>query len=74
MTTANPTPRAALGRAGWRIDADEPHVVEASGGERYGVAVFFQGGRFPSSTVTAAKIFSTTRLGKRPPASSRPLR
>ena len=49
MTTPNPTlraaVRAALGRAGWRIDADEPHVIEASDGERYGVAVFFKRGR-----------------------------
>jgi hypothetical protein len=34
---------AALERAGWQIDADEPHVIEASDGERYGVAVFFEG-------------------------------
>ena len=33
---------AALERAGWQIDADEPHVMEASDGERYGVAVFFE--------------------------------
>jgi hypothetical protein len=31
-----------LERAGWQIDADEPHVMEASDGERYGVAVFFE--------------------------------
>jgi hypothetical protein len=34
----------ALEGAGWQIDADEPHAIEASDGERYGVAVFFQGG------------------------------
>ena len=33
---------AALERAGWQIDADEPHVMEASDGECYGVAVFFE--------------------------------
>jgi len=31
----------ALERAGWQIDADEPHVIEASDGRRFGVAVFF---------------------------------
>jgi hypothetical protein len=49
MTTPNPTPRAAvraaLERAGWRLDADEPHVIEASDGESYGVAVFFEDGQ-----------------------------
>jgi hypothetical protein len=36
---------AALERAGWQIDADEPHVIEASDGEqRYGLAVFFERG------------------------------
>jgi hypothetical protein len=35
---------AALERAGWEIDADEPHVIEASDRERYGVAVFFERG------------------------------
>jgi hypothetical protein len=35
---------AALKGAGWEIDSDEAHVVEASDGERYGVAVYFQGG------------------------------
>ena len=35
---------AALERAGWKLDAEEPHVVEASDGERYGVAVFFERG------------------------------
>jgi hypothetical protein len=35
----------ALERAGWQIDADEPHIIEASDGEqRYGVAVFFESG------------------------------
>jgi hypothetical protein len=35
----------ALERAGWEIDADEPHVIEASdGGLRYGVGVFFERG------------------------------
>jgi len=33
-----------LERAGWRIDSDEPHVIEASDGERYGVAVYFERG------------------------------
>jgi hypothetical protein len=36
--------RAALERAGWGIDAYEPQVVEASDGERSGVAVYFEGG------------------------------
>lgn len=49
MAVPNPTPRAtvraALERAGWRLDADEPHVIEASDGERYGVAVFFEDGQ-----------------------------
>lgn len=35
---------AALEGAGWQIDSDEPHVVEASDKERYGVAVFFEYG------------------------------
>jgi len=35
---------AALERAGWELDADEPHVIEASDGERYGVTVFFEQG------------------------------
>ena len=35
---------AALERAGWEIDAEEPHVIEASDGEHYGVAVFFERG------------------------------
>jgi len=35
---------AALERAGWEIDAEEPHVIEASDSERYGVAVFFERG------------------------------
>jgi hypothetical protein len=34
---------AALERAGWQLDSDEPHVIEASDG-RYGVAVFFEQG------------------------------
>ena len=34
----------ALERAGWKLDAEEPHVIEASDGERYGVAVFFERG------------------------------
>jgi len=33
---------AALERAGWEIDSDEAHVVEASDGERFGVGVYFQ--------------------------------
>jgi hypothetical protein len=33
-----------LERAGWQIDADEGHLIEASDGERYGVAVLFEGG------------------------------
>jgi hypothetical protein len=49
MTAPNPTPRAtvraALERAGWRLDADEPHVIEASDGEHCGVAVFFEDGQ-----------------------------
>jgi hypothetical protein len=32
----------ALERAGWQIDADEAHVIEASDGECYGLAVFFE--------------------------------
>jgi hypothetical protein len=32
----------ALERAGWQLDSDEPHVIEASDGERYGLAVFFE--------------------------------
>ncbi len=35
----------ALKRAGWEvIDADEPHVIEASDGRRFGVAIFFERG------------------------------
>jgi hypothetical protein len=34
----------ALEQTGWQIDSDEPHVIEASDGERYGVAVFFERG------------------------------
>jgi hypothetical protein len=33
---------AALERAGWEIDADEPHAIEASDKERFGVAVLFE--------------------------------
>jgi hypothetical protein len=33
----------ALKRAGWGMDAEEPHAIEASDGERYGVAVLFEG-------------------------------
>jgi len=36
---------AALERAGWEIDSDEAHVIEASDGQQsYGVAVFFERG------------------------------
>jgi hypothetical protein len=35
---------AALERAGWQLDSDEPHVIEASDGERYGVAVHIERG------------------------------
>jgi hypothetical protein len=35
---------AALERAGWGLDAHEPHVIEASDGEKYGLAVFFDRG------------------------------
>jgi hypothetical protein len=35
---------AALERAGWEIDSDEAHVVEASDGERFGVGIYFQDG------------------------------
>jgi hypothetical protein len=35
---------ASLLAAGWRIDAEEPHAIEASGGHRFGVAVFFEDG------------------------------
>jgi hypothetical protein len=34
----------ALKRAGWGLDSQEPHVIEASDGERYGVAVLFERG------------------------------
>jgi hypothetical protein len=34
----------ALERAGWQLDSHEPHVIEASDRERYGVAVFFERG------------------------------
>lgn len=43
--TSRDTVRAALERSGWQVDADEPHVIEASDGERYGVAVFFEAGQ-----------------------------
>jgi hypothetical protein len=36
--------RAALERSGWQLDAEEPHAIEASDAERYGVAVFFERG------------------------------
>jgi hypothetical protein len=46
--TEPPTSRAeilaALERAGWQLDSDEPHVIEASDGERYGVAVYIERG------------------------------
>ncbi len=35
---------AALKRAGWEIDDLQPDRIEASDGERYGVAVFFESG------------------------------
>jgi hypothetical protein len=35
---------AALERPGWEINADEPHAIEASDGERFGVGIFFQDG------------------------------
>jgi hypothetical protein len=35
---------AALERAGWQLDSDEAHVVEASDGERYGLSAFFERG------------------------------
>jgi hypothetical protein len=38
---------ASLERAGWQIDSDEPHAVEASDGERYGLAVLFDQGAVP---------------------------
>ena len=34
----------ALERAGWRLDAVEPHVIEASDRDRYGLAVFLEAG------------------------------
>ena len=37
--------RQALRRAGWRIDEERPDRIEASDGERYGVAVFFEDGQ-----------------------------
>ncbi len=35
--------RVALEGAGWRIDDEQPDRIEASDGESYGVAVFFEG-------------------------------
>jgi hypothetical protein len=36
---------AALKRAGWQLDSDEPHVIEASDEQQsYGVTVFFERG------------------------------
>jgi hypothetical protein len=35
---------AALERAGWQLDSDEPHVIEVSDGERFGVGIYLQGG------------------------------
>jgi hypothetical protein len=35
----------ALERAGWQLDSDEPHVIEASNGQQsYGMAVFLERG------------------------------
>jgi hypothetical protein len=49
MTAPDPDRRAnvrqALQRAGWQIDDERPDCIEASNGERYGVAVFFEAGR-----------------------------
>jgi hypothetical protein len=36
--------RAALERAGWQIDDIQHDRVEASDGERYGLAVYFEAG------------------------------
>jgi hypothetical protein len=36
--------RAALERAGWQLDDEQPERIEASDGQRYGVAVFFERG------------------------------
>jgi hypothetical protein len=33
-----------LRRAQWQLDSDEPHVIEASDGHHYGLAVFFERG------------------------------
>ena len=35
---------AALRRAQWQLDSDEPHVIEASDGQHYGLAVFMEAG------------------------------
>ena len=49
MTAPNLKPRDAvrisLERAGWQVDDERPECIEASDGERYGVAVFFEAGR-----------------------------
>jgi hypothetical protein len=37
--------RRALRHAGWQIDEERPDRIEASDGERYGVAVIFEFGR-----------------------------
>ena len=34
----------ALDRAGWQLDDEQPERIEASDGQRYGVAVFFERG------------------------------
>ena len=52
MIGTNPLPTSdtrasiltALERAGWQLDADEAHVIEASDRQRYGIAVLFEGG------------------------------
>jgi hypothetical protein len=35
---------SALDRAGWQLDDEQPERIEASDGQRYGVAVFFDRG------------------------------
>jgi hypothetical protein len=35
---------SALDRAGWQLDDEQPERIEASDGQRYGVAVFFESG------------------------------
>ena len=49
MAAAGLTPserlHQALRRAGWRIDEERPDHIEASDGERYGVAIFLEEGR-----------------------------